>query len=188
MTKPNKRDQILQSALALISKNGFHGASVAAVAKAANVGMGTIYRYFDNKENLIIEIYREIKTELIHAMVTGMTGKEETRARFAGIWENLARYYMTHPDALHFMEQFSNSPYFMQVTDGERQELQYPIYQFTQQAQAQGDIKDAPIEIMMATVYGTIVALAKLHINGDYLLDDRAIATGISVSWDAIRR
>lgn len=183
----NKREQILQSALALISKNGFHGASVTAVAKAANVGMGTIYRYFDNKEALIIEIYRVIKSSLIKRMEAGLRSSNDTRTQFAAVWQNLARHYMADPDALNFMEQFSNSPYFMQVTEQERSELQYPIYQFIQQAQEKGEIKDSPIEILMATVYGTIVALVKLHINGDYLLDEQAIQTAVSISWDAVR-
>ena len=183
----SKRDQILQSALFLISENGFHGASVAAVAKEANVGMGTIYRYFENKEALINEIYRAIKTELIKAMMLGIEGGSDTDSRFSNVWRNLAHYYMTHPDALNFMEQFSNSPYFMKVTEQERWELQYPIYQFVQQAQEQGEMKDAPIEILMTMVYGTIVALVRMHINGDYVLDEQAIETAVSVSWDAVK-
>ena len=184
----SKRDQILQATLALISKNGFHGTSVSNVAQEANVGMGTIYRYFENKEALIIEIYREIKSALIQTMVSGVEGGSDTRSRFSAIWQNLAHYYMAQPDALNFMEQFSNSPYFMKVTEQERWELQYPIYQFVQQAQAQEEMKDAPIEILMTAVYGMIVALVRLHINGDYVLDDQAIETAVSVSWAAVKR
>ena len=183
----NKRDQIIQTTLGLISKNGFHGTSVATVANEANVGMGTIYRYFDSKETLIIEIYREIKTSLVAAMVSGLESEGDIYSRFAATWKNLANYYISFPDELNFMEQFSNSPYFMKTTERERTELQYPIYQFLKQAQEQGAVKDAPIEILMTTVYGTIVALVKLHINGDYLLNKNAMDAAVSVSWDAVR-
>ena len=186
-TTSDKRTHVLQAALSIIASNGFHGASVAAVAKKANVGMGTIYRYFENKEDLIIEIYRVIKTALIETMEAGLTSSKDTHTQFSAVWQNLVRHYIENPDSLNFMEQFSNSPYFMKVTEEERFELQYPIYQFIQKAQEQNELKNAPIEILMTTVYGTIVALAKLHINGDYTLDEKAIKTAVSISWDSVQ-
>ena len=186
-TSNSKREQILQATLNLVSERGFHGASVALIANEANVGMGTIYRHFGTKENLIIELYREIKSDLINAMVAGQ--KDATiRARFAHLWRNLATYYMAHPKALSFMEQYANSPYMMKITEEERRELEAEVYQFIQYAQAQGVLKEVPIPILKATVYGTIVSLVKRHISGEYHLDASAIELATNVSWDAVKR
>jgi len=37
------------AALELIAEHGFHGVPAASIADQAGVGVGTIYRYFENK-------------------------------------------------------------------------------------------------------------------------------------------
>ena len=67
MTKPDKRDEIVRAALELIAEHGFHGAPMAMIADRAGVGAGTIYRYFENKDVLINELYLEIEKHIITA-------------------------------------------------------------------------------------------------------------------------
>ena len=58
-----KRTAILEATLELISEQGFHGTAMSMIADKAGVGAGTIYRYFDSKEDLITQLYLEIKRE-----------------------------------------------------------------------------------------------------------------------------
>lgn len=51
-----RRRQILDAACACVRRAGFHGASMAEIAKAANLSVGQIYRYFDNKEAIVAAI------------------------------------------------------------------------------------------------------------------------------------
>lgn len=57
-TKKNggARDAILHAALKVISRLGYADASVASIAKEAGVNNVTVYRLFDNKENLFREV------------------------------------------------------------------------------------------------------------------------------------
>ena len=48
-----RQDAILKSALHLFAERGYFGTAVPDVAQLANVGTGTIYRYFENKEALV---------------------------------------------------------------------------------------------------------------------------------------
>jgi AcrR family transcriptional regulator len=59
----DKRKAILEATLRLISQNGFHGTAVSKVAKEAQVSTGSIYHYFAGKDDLINELYKEIKRE-----------------------------------------------------------------------------------------------------------------------------
>ena len=43
------------------SEHGFHGAPMAKIADRAGVGAGTIYRYFENKDVMIVELYRDLE-------------------------------------------------------------------------------------------------------------------------------
>ena len=55
----NKRARILRAATDVFAQVGYFNARVSQVAKAAGVADGTIYLYFENKEDLLITIFRE---------------------------------------------------------------------------------------------------------------------------------
>lgn len=55
----SKRERILRAAIDVFARNGYFNAKVSEIAKAAGVADGTIYLYFDGKEDLLITIFRE---------------------------------------------------------------------------------------------------------------------------------
>src|SRR3954469_25345379 len=55
----SKRERILRAAVEVFAKNGYFNAKVAEIAKSAGVADGTIYLYFDGKEDLLVTIFRE---------------------------------------------------------------------------------------------------------------------------------
>src|SRR3954451_8273121 len=71
-----KRERILRAAIDVFAQNGYFNAKVADIAKAAGVADGTIYLYFDGKEDLLFKIFREhtrnylqsLERELAHVL------------------------------------------------------------------------------------------------------------------------
>ncbi len=51
-----QRERILNAAKTCFVKHGFHGAGMAAIAEAAEMSPGLIYRYFENKSAIILAI------------------------------------------------------------------------------------------------------------------------------------
>jgi AcrR family transcriptional regulator len=54
------RERLLQAAQELIEEGGYAAASVAAIAERAGVAAGTLYRHFDSKEDLFVEVFRAV--------------------------------------------------------------------------------------------------------------------------------
>lgn len=54
-----KRQDILQAAKELFTESGFHGTSMDALAKAANVSKATLYSHFDDKDALYRALIRD---------------------------------------------------------------------------------------------------------------------------------
>jgi AcrR family transcriptional regulator len=52
----NKEDRILKAAVQVFSNKGYNAATMNEIAKAANVADGTIYTYFNNKEDMLFSI------------------------------------------------------------------------------------------------------------------------------------
>lgn len=69
---PAKRQQILEGANRVFSQMGFDAASMNDITREAGVSKGTIYVYFDSKEELFLELcnhYREILfADIYHAL------------------------------------------------------------------------------------------------------------------------
>jgi TetR/AcrR family fatty acid metabolism transcriptional regulator len=55
----SKRERILRAAIDVFAKSGYFNAKVSEIAKAAGVADGTIYLYFDGKEDVLLTIFRE---------------------------------------------------------------------------------------------------------------------------------
>ncbi|WCN38495.1 TetR/AcrR family transcriptional regulator [Aneurinibacillus uraniidurans] len=54
-----KYQAIIDAAVRVIAQHGYHQAQVSKIAKEASVADGTIYLYFDSKEDILISLFRE---------------------------------------------------------------------------------------------------------------------------------
>lgn len=61
MSKKNngKSEIILQAAKGIFAEVGYHNATISKIAKNAGVGDGTVYLYFENKEDILITLFHK---------------------------------------------------------------------------------------------------------------------------------
>lgn len=59
MDIPEKKQRVLQAAIEVFSEQGFHQATIDHIAERAGVGKGTVYLYFESKQNLFFAIIQE---------------------------------------------------------------------------------------------------------------------------------
>jgi TetR/AcrR family fatty acid metabolism transcriptional regulator len=81
----SKRERILRAAVDVFAEHGYFNAKVAQIAKSAGVADGTIYLYFDGKEDLLITIFREHTRNYLHALELRLANvnRAEERLRIA---------------------------------------------------------------------------------------------------------
>jgi len=81
----SKRERILRAAVDVFARNGYFNAKVSEIAKAAGVADGTIYLYFDGKEDLLITIFRDHTRSYLQSLETQLAPipRAEERMRVA---------------------------------------------------------------------------------------------------------
>lgn len=81
----SKRERILRASIDVFAEHGYFNAKVAQIAKAAGVADGTIYLYFDGKEDLLITIFREHTRSYLHSLEQSLANinRAEDRIRVA---------------------------------------------------------------------------------------------------------
>jgi AcrR family transcriptional regulator len=192
MSKPDKREEIVRAALELIAEQGFHGAPMAMIAERADVGAGTIYRYFENKEVLITELYGEIEGRMNGFIQQGYSVEAPFRARFLHLNTGLLRYFIEYPLDFRYVEQFHNSPYGVAVRRdkimGNREGGCTIFKDLFEQGTAQQVLKDLPLVILFDLSFGPLIAVARDHILGFIQLDEATINRTIEACWDAVKR
>jgi len=80
-----KRERILRAAIEVFAQNGYFNAKVSEIARAAGVADGTIYLYFDGKEDLLISIFRDYTRNYLQSLERDLANvnRAEERMRIA---------------------------------------------------------------------------------------------------------
>lgn len=86
VNKENKRREVALSCSDMIYEIGMKNLTVAQVAKTAGIGKGTIYEYFENKEDIIFEIMNihieQYHKEFVNSVKELETGREKIELFF----------------------------------------------------------------------------------------------------------
>lgn len=77
----SKRERILRAAVDVFAEFGYFNAKVAQIAKAAGVADGTIYLYFDGKEDVLITIFREHTRNYLNTLERAMANVNPAQDR-----------------------------------------------------------------------------------------------------------
>jgi TetR/AcrR family transcriptional regulator, repressor of fatR-cypB operon len=86
----------------LIVEKGYHGASIAEIAKRANVSDGYLYRHYKNKSDLVKDIF-EKQLEQFHNYIFDLLDKEKTvKAVLEGMISFLFNLNASEPYAIPF--------------------------------------------------------------------------------------
>ena len=78
---PDKRRAILDAAITVFARQGFHSARVSDVAAEAGVAYGLVYHYFDSKDQMLNELFSERWALLVEASKEVRAAAMRRRAR-----------------------------------------------------------------------------------------------------------
>jgi len=190
MIKPEKRDEIIRAAMALIAEHGFHGAPMALVAERAGVAAGTIYRYFESKDALIRATHACLEEQILAVLLKDFPAAGSARERFLHVGRQLVRYFLVSPMEFRFIEQFYNSPYGI----AHRREKFFGnqdknlVVKLFQEARAAGQVRDLPLPVLFALTLGPLVDICRDHILEFFVLDDPLIEQVVAACWDGVKR
>jgi AcrR family transcriptional regulator len=94
---PEKRTAILRAAVHEIARAGL-GAPTARIARRAGVAAGTLFTYFPNKEELLNELYVELKGEVYTRINTNFPHKGSLERRARHIWSSVLDWAIEFPE------------------------------------------------------------------------------------------
>jgi AcrR family transcriptional regulator len=94
---PEKRSAILQAAVHEIAATGL-SAPTAKIAQRAGVASGTLFTYFATKEELLNELYLQLKIEVYTRVNTGFPHQGSLERRTRHIWSSFLDWAIEFPE------------------------------------------------------------------------------------------
>jgi len=88
-----KHHRIIEAATKVFAKNGFYQSKIAQIAKEAGVADGTIYIYFENKDDILISLFEEQMKAVLDNMTLQLTKIDDPA-------EKLEIFASTHLDLI----------------------------------------------------------------------------------------
>ena len=184
-----KRQALLQAALELFTEYGFHGTPTAKIAQQAGVAAGTLFHYFKTKEELINQLYLEIKEEFREILAEGVVPELPLRSKIRRIWENTLRWFLENPTKILFFRQFSASPYITALTKEQGMQHLRFVVELIEEGKHQEIVKEMPFDLLFA------IASGLLETTGMYFLtypeqfeDEQYREKAFAAYWDCLKR
>jgi AcrR family transcriptional regulator len=105
----DKRNAILDATTRVFAERGLTAAPTSEISKQAGVAEGTLFTYFETKDDLINALYREIKSELANAMMSGFPRKKSVRTRLRHVWDSYVNWGVANPEQRKVLAQLQVS-------------------------------------------------------------------------------
>jgi len=179
---------VLETTLQLLSKNDLQATSMALISSESGVSMGSIYNSFSGKEDIINELYRGIVVSQTEEVLQDFYNNASIFERFAKVWRKVIESSVNNPEAFMFMEQYSMSPYIYDSSKQEAYENNWcgPLSKMYAQAMEEQLFRQENPRLMVQMHWGTVVFLAKGHLQGNLALTSDVIDMAIRSCWNSV--
>jgi AcrR family transcriptional regulator len=92
-----QRDTIVAAATRQLAEHGYGGCSVAAVAERAGVAVGSVYRHFPTKADLVVHVFRQVVTREVEAVRAASGAPGDPVERVLAVFETFAQRALKAP-------------------------------------------------------------------------------------------
>ena len=96
----DKRRNILDAAVRVFARQGFHSTRVSDIADEAGVAYGLVYHYFDSKDEVLNELFTERWSLLLAAIEEADASAETPRSKLAAVASFIVDSYRHEPELM----------------------------------------------------------------------------------------
>ncbi len=170
----------------MFAERGYHGTAMPDVAEAARVSTGTLYYYFEHKEQLVNATYRDAKQRM-RGKLYDQLGAPDLEVRgaaeawFLEVWTRMAAFEREEPEAYRFLEMQDHTSYL----DPESRQLEVsviaPLFLVGKRVHDLGG--GERVDLTMALMCSAFLGLVQAQRLGYVRLDEASVLTAGKTVW-----
>jgi AcrR family transcriptional regulator len=182
-----KIEEIFAATLQLVKDYGLSGITMNMIAKKAGFATGTVYIYFENKEELILKLFEKCMFNYSNEYFAGFDPEAPFKVAFHTIWMNMVRYSVSRFDELIFIEQCFHSPFIPEDTRKASKERFKPWRELIDRGKREKLIKPIDSLWLMIYVRGIIREMVKHAEYNNLKMTPELKEIMFSMCWDGIK-
>ena len=177
ITTLDKRALILDAAVRVFARKGYHASRVGDIASEAGVAHGLLYHYFDSKEQLLETIFRETWTDLVGALEQVEENVRPAGEQLRQVAAILLRSWRRDPDLVRVLvREVARSPQLGERV-AEIGKAFAAIERILERGQREGELRsDVDARLAGWIVYGALEAILTGWVLGTLPDGDEAVA------------
>ena len=183
-----KIEAIHEAARTLVLRTGFSSLKMADVAKEARLATGTLYVYYNSKEELVAEAFASTKQRIATALLSAQLIEGNYYESFQNLWKAYFSYCYAHPAEMLFVEQFIYSGYLPDQIIKQANDLYLPLDKFIDAGKQTGILLRADTEIIKAQLMGSIHEIIKYSLHSNQAINAPLIELCCNMAWNSVRR
>ena len=173
----DKQKLVKQKAIDLLVQDGFEGFSVNKLAKACGISVATLYIYYKDKDDLIIQIGIEeaerLTAEILKDFNPDLSFAEGLRHQ----WKNRSEQLLKNPQSAKFFEQLRSSTYNERIHSFIVGQFKEVMGKFMMKAISNREINPMPVDIFWSVAYAPLYNLIRFHHEGKGLTGQPFVLT-----------
>ena len=153
----DKRRTILQAAVRVFARKGYHTCRVGDIAEEAGVAHGLLYHYFRSKDDVLECVFRETWADVVGAARRVEETDEPARDRLTGVAKILLRAWKRDPDLVTVVVREGLRSPDLQRRVGEIREAFAAIERIVARGQEEGEFRvDVDARLASVVFYGAL--------------------------------
>jgi TetR/AcrR family fatty acid metabolism transcriptional regulator len=171
--KNHKYHQILEAAVKVFARQGFHQSTVAQIAKEAGVADGTIYLYFKNKDDILVQFFSFRAKQVFESFREAVNGAQTSTEKLRNlVHRHLAEFQRDKDGAVVYQVETHQNSRLAEAQIKEMSKMYRDlISEIIEQGQQEGTIRrDLYVGLVKRFIIGAVdeVINTWLHSNGEY--------------------
>jgi AcrR family transcriptional regulator len=161
-----KETTIRDQAVEMIVQHGLDGFSMQKLAKAAGVSPATLYIYYKDRDDLILQISLDITNRLMETSLQDFHPKMSFADGLRSQWHNRLEFFLKNPMDMEFIEQIRYTPIYERVQENMVKNFGEIMGKFVHNAVNNGELAPLPFEVYWSVAFAPLYQLIKFHTQG----------------------
>lgn len=189
----NKEQLIRKKAIEMIVNNGLDGFGVNKLAKAANVSPATLYIYYKDKDDLIMQLCLEVADKMMDYSFKNFSANMDFAEGLKVQWQNRMAYFAAFPTEMEFIEIMRYTHYYEEVSKVLTVNFGMILGPFIENSIKRKQLISLPFEVYWSVAFAPLYQLIKYHhqgssyVNSEFKLTDEVMMQTLQLVLKALK-
>ncbi len=187
LSKEATRKKLRNAVVEGVVRNGISSVNVSGIVQLAKVSAGTVYVHFENKDDMLRQVYMEIKAEF-HDCITAQCEETDSVQLVRNMWFSMFRFVRAHPKDFLFLEYVNQVSILLPEQQAVADEYAANIAALLQRGVDDGTLADLDTSLLSLLLVAPAMQLARTIVLKGWDIPETLIEQTFERVWLSIAK